>query len=133
METGNIIIKMEVGKIPAIEAELVKNTLWMTKEEICKFFNCYHRTVESNLKSIFQNHLLWENECTYTYRFIFNGVECQRFYYNMDVLIFLSYRIGTREAQIFRRFINQSFREYVKRRRKSEKYKIVWIEPPSYN
>jgi hypothetical protein len=51
----------------------------------------------------------------------------------MEVLIFLSYRIASFEAKIFRDFVNQSLREHLKTKDRPPKYHIVWIAPPSYN
>jgi hypothetical protein len=61
------------------------------------------------------------------------GIEKQAVYYNMEVLIFLSYRIATFEAKIFRDFVNEAFREHLKKKDKPRNYKIVWISPPCYN
>jgi len=133
METGSIKIINETGKAPSVEAELVNNTLWIHKYGIARLFNCFPQKIEMNLRSIFKNGLLWEDECTYNRRFRDKGIEKQCLYYNMDVLIFLSYRIGTFEAKIFREFINDSFREHVKRKDKPQTGKIIWIAPPVFN
>ena len=77
-----------------------------------------------NLRSIFKSHLLWENDVTYTYRYTYKGQERQAVYYNLEVLIFLSYRIATFEAQIFRQFINSALRKHLQR--KENKYNITF-------
>jgi len=133
METGFIKIVMEDGKRPSVEAEFVNNTLWVNKLQIGMLFNCFPQKITMNLLSIFKNGLLREPEVTYLRRYIYKGNECQRIYYNMDVLIFLSYRIGTREAQVFREFINDSFREHVRNKNKPKTSKIIWISPPCAN
>ncbi|MDR0506868.1 MAG: hypothetical protein LBH32_08660 [Dysgonamonadaceae bacterium] len=133
METGSIKIINEEGKTPSVEAELVSNNLWINKYEIAKLFNCFPQKVEANLRSIFKSRLLWEEDCTYNHRHTYKGVERQCIYYNMDVLIFLSYRIGTFETRIFREFINDSFRQHLKKKDKPKNYKIIWIAPPCYN
>jgi len=131
MEFGNIKIVIEDGKAPSVEAQLVNNTVWMNKNSMARMLNCFPQKIEMNLRSIFKNHLLWESDVTYTHRYTYKGVERQCIYYNMDVLIFMSYRIGTYESKIFREFINDSFREYVKIKQKSKKSKIFWIMFPS--
>jgi len=133
METGYIRIIDEDGKRPSVEAEFVNNTLWVNKLQIGKLFNCVPQKITMNLISIFKNGLLHETEVTYLRRYIYKEIECQRMYYNMDVLIFLSYRIGTREAKIFREFINDSFREHIRNKNKPQKSKIIWIAPPCMN
>jgi hypothetical protein len=133
METGKIALINTAGKPASVEAELVNNNLWLCKREIAKIFNCYPQKIEMNLRSIFQKGLLCEKEVTYLRRYIYKETECQCIYYNMDVLIFLSYRIGTREAKIFREFINDSFREHVRNKNKPKTSKILWIAPPCFN
>jgi hypothetical protein len=133
METGYIKIISEEGKAPSVEAQLANNTLWMDKYSIARMFNCYPQKVEANLRSIFKNKLLYESDVTYTHRYIYKGIERQCLYYNMDVLIFLSYRIASFEAKIFRDFVNYSLREHLQKKDKPKQYKIVWIAPPCYN
>jgi hypothetical protein len=133
METGYIKINIEEGKSPSIEAQLANNTLWMDKHSIAKMFNCFPQKVEANLRSIFKSRLLYESDVIYTHRYTYKGIERQCLYYNMEVLIFLSYRIASFEAKIFRDFINQSFREHLKKKNRPQQYKIVWIAPPCYN
>lgn len=133
METGYIKINIEEGKTPSVEAELVNNTLWIGKYEIAKLFNCFPQKVEGNLRSIFKSRLLCESEVTYIHKYTYKGIERQCIYYNLEVLVFLSYRIGSFETQIFRDFINQSFREHLKKKNKPLKCRILWIAPPCYS
>jgi hypothetical protein len=133
METGYIKIVNEEGKFPSVEATLADNNLWLNKYQIAKLFKCYPQKVEANLRSIFKNGLLYESDVTYNHRYTYRGQERQCLYYSMDVLIFLSYRIATFEAKIFRDFVNQSLREHLKKKCRPQQYKIVWIAPPCYN
>jgi hypothetical protein len=133
METGSIKIIHAEGKSPLVEAHLVGNTLYLSKYQIAKLFNCFPQKVEANLRSIFKSRLLGEDECTYNYRYVYKGAERQRLYYNMEVLIFLSYRIASLEAKIFRDFVNHSFREHLKKKDSPPKCRIIWIAPPCYN
>jgi hypothetical protein len=133
METGYIKIINEEGKASSVEAQLANNTLWMDKYSIAKMFNCYPQKVEANLRSIFKNRLLYESDVTYTHRYTYRGIERQCLYYSMEVLIFLSYRIASFEAKIFRDFVSHSLREHLQKKDKPQQYKIVWITPPCYN
>jgi hypothetical protein len=127
---GYIKIINEEGKTPSVEAQLVDNNLWLSKFEIARLFNVFNQKIEMNLRSIFKN-LLWENEVSYTYRYTDKGIEKQNVYYNLEVLIFLSYRIASFEAKIFRQFVNSALREHLRKDKKEEKPKwntcLVWI------
>jgi len=110
---GYIKIINEEGKTPSIEAQLVNNTLWMMKFEMMHFFNVFGQKIEMNLRSIFKSELLNERDVTYSHRYTEKGIEIEAIYYNLEVLIFLSYRIGTFEAKIFRQFLNSALREHL--------------------
>ena len=127
METGYIGIVQEEGRVPTVEAGLVAGNVWMCKYEIAKLFGCVPAKVEMNLRSIFKNRLLSEDEVTINRRYTLGGVERQRMYYNLEVLIFLSYRIGTFEAKIFRQFAGCALRRHLERRNSLAEEKLLWI------
>ena len=126
MNRGHIGIIIEEGKAPCVEAQLVHNTLWMSKFEMLQFFHCFGQKIEMNLWSIFKNGLLREEEVSYTYRYVDKGIEKQSVFYNLEVLIFLSYRIGTFEAKIFRQFINSALREHLQRKEVEMITNLFW-------
>jgi hypothetical protein len=126
METGYIKIIREEGKAPYVEAKLVDNNLWISKYMIAKTFNCFPQKIEMNLRSIFKNGLLRESDVTYTYKYTYKGQERHCLYYNLDVLIFLSYRIATFEANIFRQFLKSALREYLQREENKNDTTLFW-------
>jgi len=126
MDRGYIKIISEEGKTPFIEAELVNNTLWMTKWEMLRFFQCYGQKIEMNMRSIFKNRLLIKDKVSYTYRYTDKGIDKQIEYYNLEVLIFLSYRIGSFEAQIFRQFVNSALRKHLQKKEIEKCSKLLW-------
>jgi hypothetical protein len=126
MERGSIKIVIEEGKTPSIEAHLVNNNLWMPGYEIARLFNCFNQKIEMNLRSIFKSRLLWQEDVCHTYRYTDKGIEKQIDYYNLEVLIFLSYRINSFEAKIFRQFINSALREHLQKKETEKCIKLVW-------
>jgi hypothetical protein len=93
MERGSIRINIEEGKTPSVEARLVDNNLWLTKYEMARLLNCFVQKIDANLRSIFKSHLLWEDDCSFRNRYIDRGIEKQTVFYNMETLIFVSYRV----------------------------------------
>jgi hypothetical protein len=89
--------------------------------------------IEANLRSIFKSNLLYEQDVTRIHRYADKGIEKQIVYYKLEGIIFFSDRITSFEAKIFRDFVNQSFREHLKKKDRPQQYKIVWIAPTSYN
>jgi len=115
MKKGYIKINTEKGKTPTVEARLINNDLWLSKYEIAKLLNCFPQKIEANLRSIFKNNLLWKDECIYNHRYMDNGIEKQCLYYNLEVLIFVSYRVNTLEAKIFRQFVQSALCEHLQK------------------
>ena len=132
METGYIRINIKEGKTSSVEAQLVNNTVWMSKHAMARLLNCFYQKIDMNLRSIFKSHLLWEQDVSYTYRYTDKGIEKQIEYYNLEVLIFLSYRIATFEAKIFRQFVNSALREHLQKK-KAKETKLVWQYMPTQN
>ena len=105
MKRGHIEINIEYGKTPFIEMQLENNNLWLSKEEIARLFGVFNQKIYANIRSIFKDKLLAERDVTHFFRYTDRGVEKQSELYNLEMLIFLSYRIGTFQAQIFRQFL----------------------------
>ena len=128
METGSIKIIIEEGQTPSVEAQPVNNNLWLSAWEIARLFNVFSKKIEMNLRSIFKSHLLWEEDVSCTYRYTDKGIEKQAVYYNIEVLIFLSYRIVTPEAEVFRQFLKAALCERLKKDKTPERsVQIVWL------
>jgi hypothetical protein len=134
METGSLKIVHEEGKPPLVEATLVNGTIFLTKYEIAKLLNCFPQKVEANLRSIFKSHLLEIDECTYNCRYTDKGIEKQCMYYNMESLIFVSYRVNSFEAKVFRQFVNSALQKYLKKDESPKTgTKIFWLYRPQQN
>jgi len=132
VEKGYIKINIEESKAPTVEAQLVNNSLWLTKNEMARLLSCFVAKIDANLRSIFKSHLLWEKDCTYCNRYIDKGIEKQTMYYNMEVLIFISYHVNSFEAKIFRQFVNSALREHLQKK-KAKETKLVWQYMPTQN
>ena len=102
MERGYIKIKEDKDNQLIVEAKLVNCTLWMTKHEIADLFNVFVSSVANNLRSIFNSGLLNKDDVTRIHKYEDNGSQREITLYNLEVLIFVSYRIASFEAQIGR-------------------------------
>lgn len=99
MKTGYI----RFSKTNTIEVKLVDGTVWMTINEIADLFGVNIPTINKHLKEIFKDNLLKENEVTKEHRYTCpKHGECIRIYYNLEVIIFLSFRIETLYTKVFR-------------------------------
>ena len=120
MEKGYIRIKENNENQLIIEAKLVNCTLRMTKHEIADLFNVFVNTVGNNLRSIFKSGLLREEDVTQIHKYEHNGRQSETTLYNMEVLIFVSYRIASYEARAFREWVMKALTEYTRTKPRKE-------------
>lgn len=107
MKTGYI----KFSETNTIEVKLVDGTVWVTANEIANLFGVNIPTINNQLKGIFKDNLLRENKVIKEYRYTCPKYgECIREYYNLEVIIFLSFRIETLYTKIFREWVFSSLR-----------------------
>ena len=96
MKTGSITIR-ENGTV-AMSAVHV----WMTTHEIARLFECFIAKVSSNVRSILKTGTLNERKVCRTYYYK-NGNFVEQ--YNLEMITALSFRVKSRNAEIFREWI----------------------------
>jgi len=107
MKRGTITIKNTNSDNVQIYIELSEDgTVWMTKNEIASLLNVHRSSVEASLKSIFKSNRLLEKtvrqeeHCIQT-----NDKKCIVEYFNLEVIIALSYRIDSYPCIHFRQWV----------------------------
>ena len=120
MERGYIKIKENNENQLIVEAKLVNCTLWITKHEIAALFNVFVNTIGNNLRRIFKSGLLHIEDVTRIHKYENNGRQCEMTLYNLEALIFVSYRIASFEAQAFREWVMKAFTEYTRTKPRKE-------------
>ena len=114
MNRGYIKIKETSHQKFIVEARLVDGNLWITKHEIADLFNVPVSIVSNNLCAIFRSGVLREEDAIRGHFFERNGKPCGTTLYNLEALIFVSYRIASFEAQAFRKWIMNALCEYTR-------------------
>ena len=114
MERGYIKIENNSDNQLIVEAKLVNCTLWLTKHEIADLFNVQVNSVGNDLRSIFKSGLLREENVTRIHRYENNGRQCEMTLYNLETLIFVSYRTASYEARAFREWVMKALTEYTR-------------------
>ena len=132
MERGYIkITEEEIGK-PVVEVKIVNGTVWMFKHELARLFDVYLQTVGSNFRSIFKAGLLREEEVTMELKLKNErGQDIYVTYYNLEAIIFLSYRIDSRYAKAFREWVMNALCEYNRMEKKPQEMLIVFSQGKS--
>ena len=80
--------------------------VWMTKEEIADMFGLPEALVYRTIRSIYKKNELYEHETVE--RIPYPGHEHQGWtieVYNLDLILYLTYKLPSRNAQIFRKYM----------------------------
>ena len=120
MERGYIKIEENKENQLIVEAKLVNCTLWMSKHEIADLFNVFVSSIGNNFRPIFKSGLLQEENVTRTHKYENNGRQCEITLYNLEAIIFVSYRIASYEARAFREWVIKALTEYTRTKPQKE-------------
>lgn len=76
--------------------------IWMTQHEIANLFGCFVSKINCNIRSISKSEVLNEADVCRTYHYQ-NGNFIEQ--YNLEMVIALSFRIKSRNAEVFRKWL----------------------------
>jgi hypothetical protein len=94
------LISIDNGRVVVTPA--ADGTVWMTKHGIASLFGCFVAKVVSNIPVILKSGVLDESRAYRFHRYKDGGgVEL----YNLEMITALAFRIHTRNADIFRRWL----------------------------
>lgn len=103
MERGTIII--EPDRIAVTLSS--DGTVWMTVEEIASIFHTTAASIERCIAKLLMEGELDEHNVRTEQSIVRNGRRYVVEYYNLDMIIALSYRIDTPASKAFRRWITE--------------------------
>ncbi len=94
------IIRIENGIMIVPKSD----NIWMTQHELTDLFQCLISKISSNIRLILKSEVLRETDAHKTYHYQ-NGNTIEK--YNLEMIIALSFRIKTRNAEIFRKWLTK--------------------------
>ncbi len=110
-DTQLLMYIAEDGQI-RVETRLHDETLWLTQEQMADFFGKAKSTINEHIKNIFKEGELVEEDVKQR----FGNSEFQQkapYYYNLDVIISVGYRVKSLRGTQFRMWATQKLKEYV--------------------
>lgn len=114
MNRGTLKIKETEQQKFVVEVKLADGNLWLTKHEMADLFNVSIGLASNTLHAIFKSGVLREEDVTRVYLIKRNGKPSQTVLYNLEAIIFVSYRIGSFEAMAFRQWMMKVLCEYTR-------------------
>ena len=96
MNTGIITLENDRVHIPS------SGEVWMTQHQIADLFGCFVAKVSANVRSILKSGVLDETRTCRMQRYN-NGNLAEQ--YNLEMITALSFRIKSRNSELFREFV----------------------------
>ncbi|MFI3298985.1 MAG: RhuM family protein [Rikenellaceae bacterium] len=117
---NNIIIYQAVDGTMAIDVKFESETIWLTQKQIAELFGVKVPAINKHLKKIFAEGELIEEvvvskmEITTQHGAIQNKSQVrQGFYYNLDAILSVGYRVNSKNATQFRIWANKVLKEHL--------------------
>lgn len=99
MERRGIITMTDGGNVT-----MPQHDVWMTTAEIADMFGILEAIVYRTIRSAYKKRELYEDE-TMKYIPVPRHKGCHIEVYNLDLILYLTYKIPSRNARIFRRYM----------------------------
>jgi len=108
-----IIYKNEEG-LPVIEVAFGNDTVWLTQQQMQQLFNKTKQNISLHIKNIFnENELVKDSVVKESLTTALDGKSYNTFYYSLDVVISVGYRVKSVEGTKFRIWANRILKDYL--------------------
>lgn len=116
----------DINRHPVVTVKIEDGNVWMTKHELARLFGVYIQTIDANMRAIFKSRILHDSNVTVTERQESSkGIRFVTFY-NLEAIIFLSFRINTYCTKLFREWVLNSLCEYKRLKEKRPEVFVIF-------
>lgn len=99
---------------PEVKALMKDESIWLSRKSLAELFDCSVDNIAFHLKNIFKIGELEENSVAEKISATASdGKKYQTYFYNLDAIISVGYRINTKRATEFRIWATQVLKEYL--------------------
>ena len=113
-DNGNIVIYEAEGGDVRLDVRLENDTVWLTQQQLSLLYGRAVSTINEHIKDIFESEELSPDTCVKK----FGNSEFQQkapFYYNLDVIISVGYRVKSIVGTRFRQWATKRLNEYIRK------------------
>ena len=97
-----------------LEVNLKDETVWLNQSQITELFQKDRKTITRHIQNIYKDgELEEESVCSFFEHTATDGKKYQVQYYNLDMIIYIGYRVKSQNGIIFRRWANQVLKDYM--------------------
>jgi len=108
-----ILFKTEDDKI-SVDVRFENETVWLTQDQMAILFGKAKSTINEHIQNIFKEGELEESQCTQKFG-ISEFQQKAPFYYNLDVIISVGYRVKSIRGTQFRQWATKRLNEYIRK------------------
>lgn len=109
---SNIVIyTTDNGKVN-LEVKIENETVWLTQQQMAQLFGKAVSTINEHLKNIFAEGELQESLCVHKFG-ISEFMQKAPFYYNLDVIIAVGFRVRSKQGTLFRQWAIDRLKNYI--------------------
>ena len=113
VESEIIIYQTEDGHTK-IDVKFEDETVWLTQAQLCELYQTSKSNISEHIKHIFEEGELEENSVVRKFRTTAaDGKKYNTIHYNLDMIISLGYRVKSKIATNFRRWVTERLKEYM--------------------
>lgn len=114
MNTGEILIYQNQDGNIKVDVRLEEETVWLTQAQLCELFQKSKATISEHIKNIFAEGELDETAVVRNFRTTAtDGKSYNTYFYNLDVIISVGYRVKSQQGTQFRIWATQRLKEYI--------------------
>ena len=111
-DNGSIVIYESEGGDIRLDVRLENGTVWLTQQQMSLLYGKATSTINEHISDIFADEELSPEAC----RKKFGNSDFQQkapFYYNLDLIIAVGFRVRSRNGVIFRKWAGERLNEYI--------------------
>lgn len=110
-----ILFKTEDEKI-AVDVRFDEETVWLTLDQMAELFERDKSTISRHIKNVFDDCELDRDSVVANYATTAaDGKTYQVYYYNLDVIISIGYRVKSLRGTQFRQWATKRLNEYIRK------------------
>lgn len=114
MNTGEILIYQNQEGSIKVDVRLEEETVWLTQAQLCVLFQKSKATVSEHIKNIFTEGEIDEKSVVRNFRTTASdGKNYDTYFYNLDVIISVGYRVKSQQGTQFRIWATQRLKEFI--------------------
>ena len=97
-----------------IDVKFEDETVWLTQAQLCELYQTSKSNISEHIKHIFEEDELEETSVVRKFRTTAaDGKKYNTTHYNLDMIISLGYRVKSKIATNFRRWVTERLKEYM--------------------